>query len=73
MIIKEDLPFTQCNNCPELILHVEEQVIFADDGILTRQLTVRCRNDELCKRLDRIRKEQADEESMHEDLPEAEF
>ena len=51
MKIREDLPFTFCNSCPEFILDVNEQVIFGGDEVAAREIIVRCRNERLCRRL----------------------
>lgn len=58
MEIRTDLPFDNCDSCPEFILDVDEQVIFADNNVGLRVLNVRCRNENLCRRLEYQRKEQ---------------
>lgn len=55
MTINTDFPFKHCESCEECVIDVEEQIIFANDGFLTRKLMVRCKNDALCKRLEEQR------------------
>lgn len=51
MTIEKNLPFDFCENCEDFILHVEEQVLFADERQFGRTLTVSCKNESRCKKL----------------------
>ena len=55
MQIHTDFPFASCGWCPECVIDVEEQVLFANNGVVERNLMVRCKNDALCKRLEEQR------------------
>lgn len=57
MDIRKDFPFEHCDNCPEFILSVNEEVLFYDFQGSTRVLTIRCKNEGLCRRLENNRKE----------------
>lgn len=52
MDIKQSLPFTHCENCPEFVLKVDEQTFFVDN-ITHRMIEVRCKNEWLCKQLEK--------------------
>ena len=53
MEIRKDLPFECCENCDDFILHSEEQVIYSPvKGCAERILTVQCKNESLCIRLE---------------------
>ena len=60
MKIIQDFPFTHCESCPECFIDVNEQVLFADNGFLERNLVVRCKNDALCIRLEEVRNAERD-------------
>ena len=51
MDIVKNLPFDFCESCPEFILKTDEQVLFSDNSIATRQIVVTCHHDWLCKQL----------------------
>ena len=57
MIIEQDLPYKHCESCPEFILSLHEETMFAEDGIMTRKLEVSCKNEPLCRRLENARRE----------------
>lgn len=66
MKIIQDFPFSHCDSCPECVLDVEEQVLFADNGFLERNITVRCKNDALCRRLEEVRNAERDRSDADE-------
>lgn len=55
MIIEKRLPFECCEKCEDFILDVNEQTIFYGENSI-RVLTVECKNESLCRRLDANRK-----------------
>lgn len=64
MDIKQNLPFTHCETCPEFVLKVDEQAIFME-GTTTRVLEVTCKNEWLCKQLEqRLSEVRVNEKTM---------
>ena len=55
MRIDTNFPFKHCDSCPECILDIEHTTLFGDNQIVTRQITVRCKNADLCRRLEEVR------------------
>lgn len=56
MTINTDFPFAHCESCTECVLRVNtDSAIYADDGIVTRVITVSCENAALCRRLEEMR------------------
>ena len=51
MDIKQSLPYSHCETCPEFLLKVDEQAVFVN-GITERVIEVRCKNEWLCKQLE---------------------
>ncbi len=64
MEIRTNLPFKSCENCPEFILRVRDKVLYFDQGITERVIDVFCKNAGLCKRLESVKKVEADESPM---------
>ena len=64
MEIRTNLPFKHCEDCPEFILNVDDKVLYFSSGHTERVIDVYCKNASLCKRLDTVKKEKKDEESM---------
>lgn len=60
MKIIQDFPFSHCDSCPECILDVEHTTLFGDNQIVTRQITVSCKNADLCRRLEEVRNAERD-------------
>lgn len=60
MRIDTNFPFKHCDSCPECILDIEHTTLFGDNQIVTRQITVRCKNDALCRRLEEVRNAERD-------------
>lgn len=58
MEIKTRLPFDCCENCEDYLMHVEEQVIFVQNGSV-REILVSCKRENQCRRMqqDRISNE----------------
>ena len=56
MIIKIDLLSEQCENCPEFILRCKDKQVFNDSGQIEKVLTVSCKNERNCMRLEAERK-----------------
>ena len=52
MDIKQRLPFEHCETCPQFLLDVDEQAIFMN-GQTTRFLEVKCKNEWLCRQLEK--------------------
>lgn len=50
MDIKQELLFDHCENCPEFILSVKEQIFYADNKCY-RELLVTCKNSWLCRQI----------------------
>ena len=50
MTITENFPFDSCQSCNELILKVEEKVLFIDKHT-QREIEVSCKNADLCRQL----------------------
>ena len=57
MTIQTNFPFAHCESCPECILRVNTEVLYADDQIMTRVLNVSCENAKLCMRLEKMKDE----------------
>jgi hypothetical protein len=55
MEIRTNLPFKHCEKCPEFILSVDDKVLYFSSGYTERVIDVRCKNANLCKRLDAVR------------------
>ena len=53
MEIKTDFPYKHCDDCPECVIHVEEQSYWISGDTFSRVLTVRCRNDSICKQVEK--------------------
>lgn len=51
MRIETSLPYPFCDNCPEFILHVDEQIMFLGFAGSERVMTVMCKNAAKCKQL----------------------
>ena len=59
MTINTDFPFEYCESCDECILRVcTDSVIYGNDKIVQRVITVFCENARLCKRLEKQINEQ---------------
>lgn len=64
MDIKQNLPFTHCETCPEFVLKVNEQAFFSN-GITERIIEVKCKNEWLCKQLEqRLSEVRVNEKTM---------
>ena len=50
MKIEQHLPFECCNDCPEFILDVNEQVYFSMEHTM-RIIKVGCKNERICFKL----------------------
>ena len=62
MDIRQSFPYKNCESCPECILDVESTVVYAENGIITRFITVSCKNETLCRRLENSRRESKTDE-----------
>ena len=60
MQIDTIFPFKHCDSCPECILDIENTTLFGGNQIVTRQITVRCKNEDLCRRLEEVRNAERD-------------
>lgn len=54
MKIEQQFPFDHCESCSETILDVyTATAIYGDNGIIARTIVVKCKNESLCKKLQR--------------------
>ena len=51
MKIIQDFPFNICEKCTECLLDVRDNTLYADNRTVTREITVSCRNEWLCKQI----------------------
>lgn len=49
--IRETFPYEHCERCPDCRLDVNQEMVFGDGGIVTRELTVGCKHEWLCRQL----------------------
>lgn len=62
MHIETNLPFECCERCQYFSLRCKRQDIFAGNELVTRELTIVCEHENLCRRLDENRKKDMDED-----------
>ena len=58
MDIQKCLPFDVCEHCAEFIMKVDEQAIFSANERIEVVLTVKCKNERICKRLKDLLKDE---------------
>lgn len=58
MDIQKRLPFDACEHCGEFILKVDEQAILSVDNRIEVVLTVKCKNEHMCRRIKDLLKDE---------------
>ena len=53
MKIETDFPYKHCEDCPECMIDVEDHSIWVNGDTFARVITVRCRNDSICKQVEK--------------------